>query len=91
MTVYGHVTFLRVVTKKHETFKATVPKNVIAEFSGYIVLDFVLLHGLFHHKYLRSGVGEAASEHMEKSILHMKALILAPAQDRQHFYANAST
>lgn len=82
----GLCNFLRVVTERHETFKATVPKYVITELSGYIVLDFLLHHGLFHRKYLRSGVGEAASEHVEQSVLHMKALILAPAQERQTLF-----
>lgn len=67
-------------------FKPTVPKYVIAELDGYIVLDFLLHHGLFQCEYLRSGVGEAASEHMEQSLLHVKALVLAPAQERQAFF-----
>lgn len=64
--------------------RVSVPENVITEFSWYVVLDFLPFNSLLYCMYLSGAEGEAASEHMEQSSLNMKALILAPVQEKHH-------
>lgn len=63
----------------------SVPEYVITELSWYVVLHFLSFNSLLHSDHLSRAVREAARKHIEQSILHMKALILAPVQQQnQH-------
>lgn len=84
MWLYNFLGAGGLLLKRHESLLYTVPEYIITELSWQVVLDLLPFNSLLHLKHPSGGVGEAVGEHMEQSFLHMKSLILAPAQQQHH-------